>query len=174
MKNPLSSLQFGWHTRRAIVNIVRDIRDTVVRRGTQASKFYQNIKAELVLEEHQQARFRLANRVANAIENGHRAYNWGMKVLENNLGGKNRYDKNGNQYRRIVMPKRHDGEEEQILTISAKVIRNSGFSKWRMPTTKGAGLMKKAFYAKRETYRKIIKDAVRKDLELDRQRKKSY
>lgn len=172
MKNPLNFTQFGWHTRRAIGQVVRSIRDSVVRRGTKASKYYEGVSVNLVAEKYQKTQFRLAHRVANAIENGHRAYNWGMKVLQNNKGGKNKYDKTGSPYRHVVMKGADD--DGQVLTVSEKSIRNSGFTKWRMPMTKGAGLMKKQFYSQKETYRKVIKEAVKKDLILDRQRKKRY
>ena len=171
MKNPLSSSKFGWYTRRAIGQVIRQVRDAVVRRGTKASIRYQSVDVALITEKYQRTKFRLADKVANAIENGHRAYNWGMKVIQNNKGGKNKYDKTGSPYRHIVLG-RSEVDDGQVLTVSAKSIRDSGFTKWRMPSTKGAGLMRKMFDSQKETYRKIIKEAVKKDVKLDLQRRK--
>lgn len=172
MSNPLNSLMYGWHVRRAIAKIIRRLRDDVVRQGTSKAFRYANVKIDLKFFKNGKMGFRLSgDPVAAVIESGFKSYNWGSRVLKNNKRGKNKIDRYGQPYRIVAIKDKLLGKMD-FRAVSQRSINRSGNRLWRMPSRKGEGLMRKEFIKQKEAIKSEIIMATLRDRNLDYRRRK--
>ena len=172
MKNPLENLNYGWHVRRTLNNIVRRLKDSVVRQGTVKALRYARIDVKLLFTPSGLGWRITGDKVARIIERGFKSYNWGARVLQNNKGGKNKFNVYGQIYR-LVSLKDRLLNKNIVRAVSQRKIVQSGYQKWRMPSRKGEGLMKAEFQRQKSGIKRELLMALLKDKNLDRKRKKA-